>query len=502
MQQEKTEILVIGSGIAGLVFALACAEKYQVHILCKGSLIQGNTELAQGGIAAALDWPDESVIHIQDTLEAGCGICDEEAVRFLIDHAAEAIGFLENQGLLFQRNSSGAYDLALEAAHRLPRVLHVQDQTGKVLIETLLNAVLRNSNISYSENCYVENLVLQNNRCIGASYFENGKQLNSTISASVTMLAAGGAGQLYSLTSNSEMASGDGYALAYDAGAKFRNMEFVQFHPTVLHSPRTKPFLISEALRGAGAVLCDETGNPFMDSLHPQGSLAPRDFVCRAIYDQMKRSKSSHVYLDIRKKWTAEMAANFSTIAANCFTEGIDPKKDLIPVIPAAHYLCGGIQTDLYGQSSIAGLYASGENACTGVHGANRLASNSLLEAVVFSLSAGRKLLSSGISKQTPLEYPTKRKLYKDKLSEVIYQQIHKKLQHIMTHEVGIIRTKVGLVHAEMALSAHLHYVLNQESGPLSLKRIQLKQMLTTALIVVRAAKHRTKSVGNHFMEI
>lgn len=491
---------MIGAGVAGLVFALQCAERFKVHILCKGQVMECNTGLAQGGIAAALAWPDESEKHIQDTLQVGCGLCDEEAVRFLINQAADAIEFLEKEGMPFQRKQSGDYDLALEAAHSMPRVLHVRDQTGSVLMQTLLKAIHHHPRIEISENCYVDQLLMKEGHCIGASYFQNEAPCHAAITASATMLATGGIGQLYAQTSNSLMATGDGIALAYEAGARLRDMEFIQFHPTLLYSPSKKPFLISEALRGAGAIVCDQDGYPFLNDLHREGSLAPRDFISQAIFQQMQSSRSDHVYLDLRKHWTEKNKSHFAAIAQRCSSEGIDPKVDLIPVLPAAHYLCGGIACNLYGQTNISGLLVSGENACTGVHGANRLASNSLLESVVFSLSSARKLLVTRIP-NISLENISSRYCYSDGNQETNYVQTFTKLQHIMSQEVGIVRTIEGLEKAETILQTLWRQLMEEQETLVNRQQLQLKQSLRTALIIVKAALNRKESIGTHFIQ-
>ncbi len=502
MEMDQSEVLVIGSGVAGLVFALTCAEKYQVRVLCKGTLMQTNTALAQGGIAAALEVPDSPEAHYQDTIEAGNGLCDEEAVRFLVYQAGEAIRFLESQGLKFAHLPNGHYDMALEGAHSKPRVVHVRDHTGKSLMETLAHAVRENPNIRVDEFCLVDHLILQKGHCVGASFFRGNTPGSEQVFAPVTMLAAGGAGQVYSPTSNSILSTGDGFALADEAGAELKHMEFVQFHPTLLYSPGKAPFLISEALRGAGAKLCDKHGRPFMEKQHPMGSLAPRDIVSRSITRQMKKDESPCVYLDIRALWSPKLAAHFSTITARCREDGIDPGKDLIPVYPAAHYMCGGIHTDLFGRTSIPGLFASGENACTGVHGANRLASNSLLEGVVFSRSAGEHLLREGLPFHRAYHSGPFSSLNEDEFVDKVYCQIKEKLQKTMTRHAGIIRNEEGLREAESYIHAMLHSHLFSSDHHLSRSKIKVRHMLRTALLIVRAAMNRKTSCGAHFMEV
>lgn len=498
---EKCEVLVIGSGVAGLVFALTCAEKYQVRVLCKGSLMQTNTALAQGGIAAALELPDSPEAHYLDTMEAGNGLCDEEAVRFLVYQAGEAIRFLESQGLKFARMPDGHYDMALEGAHSKPRVVHVRDHTGKSLMETLIHAVRENPNIRVDEFCLVDRLILQKGHCVGASFFRGNTPGSEQVFAPVTMLAAGGAGQVYSTTSNSILSTGDGFSLAAEAGAELKHMEFVQFHPTLLYSPGKPPFLISEALRGAGARLCDKHGRPFMEKQHPLGSLAPRDIVCRSIIRQMKKDESPCIYLDIRNLWSPGLAAHFSTITARCREEGIDPGKDLIPVYPAAHYMCGGIYTDLFGRTKIPGLFASGENACTGVHGANRLASNSLLEGVVFSRSAAEHVLREGLPFHKTYHTGSYLSLNEDEFVDRVYSQIKEKLQHTMSNKVGIIRNEENLKEAESFILSMLQSNLFSSDHQLSRNKIIVRHMLITARLIVQAARKRKTSCGAHFME-
>lgn len=502
MKKKKSEVLVIGSGMAGLVFALTCAEKYEVHLLCKGSLMDTNTALAQGGIAAALELPDSPESHYRDTLKAGDGLCDETAVRFLVNEAAGAIRFLESKGMKFAHTPEGDYDLALEGAHSRPRVVHVHDHTGKTLMEILIQAVLRHPNIQVDEFCLVDHLILQKGHCVGASYFRKNAKTNELVYAAATLLAAGGAGQLYSPTTNPHLATGDGFSLAFVAGAEMQNMEFMQFHPTLLYAPGKEPFLISEALRGAGAVLCDKHGRPFMEKLHPLGSLAPRDLVSRSIFLQMKKDESPCVFLDIRALWSEKIASHFSSITARCREEGIDPGKNLIPVHPAAHYMCGGIRCDLYGRSSIPGLFASGENACTGVHGTNRLASNSLLEAVVFSRSAGQYLLREGL----PLVKTNRREpvlcLNEDPYLDLVLEHIREKLQKIMTANVGILRDPEGLQEAASFIHSMLQNPLFNGHEHLSWKNITVKHLLTAAALVVEAAQQRKISRGSHFIAV
>lgn len=488
---EKAEIVVVGGGIAGLCFALQCAEKYKVQVLCKGLLYQSNTALAQGGIAAALYWPDSVEQHYEDTLKAGNGYCDEKAVAFLTENAGKAIQFLANLGLKFERNAEGTYHLALEGAHSHPRVLHVKDQTGRAITEVLSDAAMKHPNIDIEENAFVERILVANQQAIGVSYFPDKSEYSKIIYSPIIMLATGGIGQLFETTSNHALATADGIALGHAAGTLFRDLDFVQFHPTLLYQKEGAPFLISEALRGAGAVLVNEKGESFLESYHPEGSLAPRDVVSKAIYWEMQKSGQPCVYLDIRSKWNNEKAEHFQAIYQKLIVLGIHPAKDLIPVHPAAHYLCGGIQTDLQARTHIKGLFASGETAGTGVHGSNRLASNSLLEALVFSMSAAEYLLHSDLHLPEDIPPPYSLKLSHEPEWERIISTLRTNLQRAMTERGGIMRTEQNLYELQAWLKREQSAEIFTQKEYLSPGLLELRNMFQAAELLVDAALSR-----------
>ncbi|MEI6563771.1 MAG: L-aspartate oxidase [bacterium] len=398
------DYLVLGSGIAGLMSALHLSKHGRVLVVTKKGRAESNTNYAQGGIACVMDLDDSFAQHVRDTLDAGAGLCDEDVVREIVSNGPERIAELERFGLHFSGETGGngrIYDLGREGGHSQRRVLHAGDITGMAVEKVLLGQAQACPTISILEHCMVIDLITtgwladraasdgqpdlstEENRCVGVYALDENTAEIFAIRACATVLATGGGGKVYLYTSNPDIATGDGVAMAWRAGVPIKNMEFIQFHPTILHHPRAKSFLISEAVRGEGAVLVDGDGKPFMDSYDSRGSLAPRDIVARAIDREMKLSGAPCVYLDIRHHPVDFLINRFPNIYARCLSLGIDMAKDLIPVVPAAHYFCGGVEATVDGRTAMQGLFACGEVACTGLHGANRLASNSLLEAVV-----------------------------------------------------------------------------------------------------------------------
>jgi L-aspartate oxidase len=380
-----SDVLVIGSGIAGLSFALKIADSAQVVLITKKEKAESNTNYAQSGIAAVLSPSDSFEKHVKDTLDCGDGLSKKDVVEKVVREGPARIRELAELGVSFTQVATGELDLGIEGGHSRRRVVHAKDLTGKEVESALLNSVADTPTIELFENQIAINLVVDRNQCLGCHALDTEKSVVRSFAAKITALATGGIGRVFLHTTNPEIATGDGVAMAYRAGATIMNMEFTQFHPTYLHQPGEESFLISEALRGEGAVLRDKSGRPFMGDYHPMKELAPRDIVARAIDQELKKSGDNHVYLDISEKDPEFVQSRFPGIYEKCLSFGIDITKNPIPVVPAAHYSCGGVRTSIAGETDIRNLLVVGETACTGLHGANRLASNSLLEALVCS---------------------------------------------------------------------------------------------------------------------
>jgi L-aspartate oxidase len=512
--RKKFDFLVIGSGIAGLSFAIKVAEKGSVCLITKAIADETATKYAQGGIAAVMYSPDTYEKHIRDTMVAGDDLSNPEIVRIAITESTERVKELIRWGVEFDKRDSGRYDLAKEGGHSEYRVLHYKDKTGAEIERALLDRVTEDPNIEVMENHFTVDLITQHhlgievNRkstditCYGAYVLNPVTAEIHTILARITLLATGGAGNVYSNTTNPEIATGDGIAMVYRAKGIVENMEFIQFHPTTLYRPGEKPsFLITEALRGFGAVLKTRDGKEFMHKYDERKSLAPRDIVARAIDSEMKLSGEDCVYLDCRHLNEKALIDHFPTIYAKCLSIGINITRDLIPVVPGAHYLCGGIKVNEYARTSIHSLYASGECASTGLHGANRLASNSLLESAVFSHRAAmdsiEKLEQYAFRDDVP-DWNAEGMILNEEM--ILITQSLKELQGIMSSYVGIVRSNLRLQRAFDRL--RILYRETEElynRAILSVKLCELRNMINVAYLVIKMANDRKESRGLHY---
>ncbi|MDO6391007.1 L-aspartate oxidase [Pontibacter sp. BT731] len=506
MKAPDFDFVVLGSGIAGLTFALQAAAHGRVLVLCKAHLSETNTAYAQGGIAAVLDPTDSFEQHVQDTLEAGAGVCDEAAVRYMVQEAPAAIRWLQGMAVGFDKVKSGNMALGLEGGHSHHRIVHVKDHTGRSVQQALEAAVRRHPIISVQEHQMgIELLTDTSNSgtfCYGVQVLDLHTQEVRSIRAQAVVLATGGSGQVYQYTTNPGIATGDGLAMATRAGAIIQNMEFFQFHPTALYQPNGEVFLISEALRGAGAELVLPDGSRFVHHYHPLGSLAPRDVVARAVLTEMQHHQSPCLYLDVRHLPAGKVRENFPSIYHKCATIGIDVEKQLIPVVPAAHYQCGGVKTDMQGRTSIDRLYAVGEVACTGVHGANRLASNSLLEGVVFAQSAARQVVGLAPMPMQAIPDMTLEKNYVGTLWLGMRAEIERnrsKLQTLLWEQAGIVRSAKGLLSCQARIDALQRKMKGIAYMTGTQREVQeLQNLLTVAELITKAALARRESVGGH----
>ncbi len=513
--RKEVDFLVLGSGIAGLSFALKTAGHGKVLIVTKNDANDTATWYAQGGIAAVMYNPDTYEKHIQDTLNAGSYLNDEKIVRMTITKSTERVKELIDWGTHFDTESTGKYALAREGGHSEKRVLHYQDKTGAEIQRALIEKVRTHPNIEILENHFSVDLITQHHlgkivrrshpdiQCYGAYVLNPEKNEIITVLAKTTIIATGGAGNVYQTTTNPKIATGDGIAMLYRAKGVVDNMEFIQFHPTSLYNPKEKPsFLITEALRGAGAELKDINGNAFMHRYDERKSLAPRDIVARAIDNEMKISGSDHVFLDARHIEEAEIMNHFPTIYAKCLSIGINITKDMIPVVPAAHYICGGIKTDENGATSIKNLFASGEVTSTGLHGANRLASNSLLESIVFSHNASLKAIE--LAKQTSFQFDipdwnAEGTAMNEEM--ILITQSRKELQGVMSNYVGIVRSELRLKRALDRLEILFRETEDlYEKSILTVALCELRNMINVAYLITKFAVQRKESVGLHYI--
>ena len=501
IHEINTDFLVIGSGVAGLRAAVELAGHGNVVVITKDIPTECSTEYAQGGVAVALSDEDEVGIHFEDTIKAGDGLCNEDAVKVLVEEGPERILELIEWGAEFDREGT-RLSFTIEAAHSRRRVLHAHgDSTGKELERVLINKVKTLKNIQRLQFCTAIDLMVDNGRCLGAYALksqESGVRSQELLAiyANSTMLAAGGAGQIYLRTTNPAVATGDGIAIAYRAGAILEDMEFVQFHPTVLFASSAPQFLLSEAMRGEGAILRNILKEPFMKNYHPDAELAPRDVVSRAIISEMVRTNSSHVYLDLTHLSAHFIKKRFPMIYSTCLQYDLNITKDLIPVSPAAHYMMGGVKTDINGATNINGLYAAGEVACTGVHGANRLASNSLLEGLVYGYRAGVAASSEVRGHKSEVRSESLEGLKHKKFGWFEMEEIRTSLRRLMWEKVGIIRCGISLNEAMQKLS-EWKQILEMDFD--TRRGIELKNMLTVGFLIAQSALERKGSVGAHY---
>lgn len=515
---KTTDFLIIGSGIAGLSFAVKAAEAFpqkKITVITKTKVMESNTRYAQGGIAVVTDFlNDDFEKHKQDTLTAGDGLCDENVVELVVKEGPDRLNELVEMGADFDRESDGSYQLGIEGAHSAPRILHSKDVTGFEMQQTLTNKVIQYENIEILEGHFAVDLITQHHlgekvtrqrpdtRCFGAYAVDLESQKIELFSAKVTILASGGIGQVYKLTTNPEVATGDGIAMAYRAKADINHMQFVQFHPTALYGYKgDRAFLISEAVRGFGAVLKTADGREFMQSYDERGSLASRDIVARAIDSEMKAAGTEHVYLDCRHLDTKEFKVRFPNIYSECLSMGIDVATSMIPVAPAAHYLCGGVVTDEYGRSSIENLYCSGEIACTGLHGANRLASNSLLEALVFSDRCFRDISNKIESIDVPGSIPEwKAKGTSEPKEWVLINHNRSELKNLMNNYVGIVRSDERLRRSLNRL--HILYQETEElyrNTTISPQLCELRNMINVSYLIIKQSMEQKENRGTFY---
>lgn len=503
------DYLVLGSGIAGLSFALKVSKLGRVALVTKKSDTESNTNYAQGGIASVTAPDDSFDLHIRDTLVAGAGLCRQETVDILVKEGPERIRELVDLGVQFSREQSSTgetrFALGREGGHSMRRILHAADLTGREIERALIVQCKHQENIRVFEHECAVDLITSPGEdgkltCHGAYVLDTETEEVTTFRAKVTMLATGGAGQVYLHTTNPEIATGDGVAMAYRAGAEIANMEFIQFHPTSLYHPDARSFLISEAVRGEGGILRLRDGSTFMENYHEMKCLAPRDIVARAIDAELKKSGDECVYLDVTHLDSGHIKERFPTIYRKCLSVGIDITEDWIPIVPAAHYSCGGVLTDVNARTSVERLYACGEVACTGVHGANRLASNSLLEAVVFAHRAvedSRRYAGVSCSGETP-DYPKAAHSRDTSLEEIA--GLKGAIRRIMWRYVGIVRTNERLQKAKY----QMHQLAGQvdglyDSGRLGSELLELRNMVTTALLIIESAISRKESRGLNY---
>ncbi len=513
-----SDFLIIGSGVGGLMYALKVAEKGKVIIITKDKKEESNTKYAQGGIAAVWDMNNDSIEkHIEDTLNAGAYLNDKEAVRMVISQGAQRVKELIELGAKFDKIDNEHYDLAKEGGHTEHRILHYKDITGLEIERVLIEKAMKHPNITILENHFAIDIITQHHlgeivtsqrtdiECYGAYILEKKTGKIITILSKITIIASGGIGQAYAVTTNPSIATGDGIAMFYRAKGLVKDMEFIQFHPTALYEPKqqnNQSFLITEALRGFGAILKNIQGEEFMSKYDTRGSLAPRDIVAQSIDNEMKMHGDDHVYLDCRHLDRKGFLEHFPNIYNKCMDIGIDPFKEMIPVVPAMHYICGGIQVDKDARTSISRIYAIGECACTGLHGANRLASNSLLEALVYAHNAAQHSLSIFNHLSFQENVPDWNSEGTENAEEmVLITQSRKELQQTMSSYVGIVRSSIRLKRAWDRLE--LLYNENEalyDKITINQNLCELRNLICIGYLITKHASRRKKSIGLHYI--
>ncbi|MFH1531504.1 MAG: L-aspartate oxidase [Pseudomonadota bacterium] len=509
-QAESTDLLIIGSGIAGLTVALEAADHADVLILAKADPWDSATSRAQGGVAAAVGPDDSPERHLQDTMDAGAGLCQRAAVDVCVREGPDAIRWVESQGVHFCREADGTRNLGREGGHHRRRILHVKDMTGQELVRVLLDRAQAHPRITIRSNWLAVDLITRvrlgddrgHDRCLGAYAMDMGTGNILPIRAGVTILATGGAGKVYLYTTNSDVSTGDGVAMAWRAGATIANMEFYQFHPTCLHHASSPPFLISEAVRGEGGILVLRDGERFMPRYHEMAELAPRDVVARAIDAELKRTGEPCAYLDVTHLDGAFLESRFPTIFGHCLSLGVDIRTDPVPVVPAAHYLCGGVRTDHNGWTSLHGLYAVGETACTGLHGANRLASNSLLEGLVFGRRTAQDALKTIQTRNLPDHElpPWHTGFATDPEEAVVVSQNWHEIRRFMWNYLGIVRSDMRIQRALRRLMTVREEIrADYWSFILTPALIELRNLADIAYLVLEMASMRKESRGLHY---
>jgi L-aspartate oxidase len=501
LKDTATDLLIIGSGVAGLSLALKASSFSSVLIITKKSRMESNTYYAQGGIAAVLSPADSFEDHINDTLICGDGLCNKSVVEKVIRTAPKCINELVEMGANFNRTKEGFFDLGIEGGHSKRRIIHADDLTGREVQQTLLKAVDEQPSITILENHHAINLVIKNNRCLGCYVLDNNNSTIRNFAAKITVLTTGGIGHIFSHTTNPKVATGDGIAMAYRAGATIMNMEFTQFHPTTLYHPLAEGFLISEALRGEGAFLVDSKGRRFMKDYHPMMELAPRDIVARAIDNELKKSGENFVFLFATSMNKQYVKTRFPEIYEKCLSLGIDITKEAIPVVPAAHYCCGGIKATLEGETDIKNLFAIGEVACTGLHGANRLASNSIIEGLVCAKFAAKKFesaLKKGITLSSFPRWEPGEAIDIDE--NVIITHNRDEIQRLMWNYIGVVRSNKRLTRAKNRITL-LKREINQYYWDFIIteKLVELRNIALVAELILDSAINRKESRGIHY---
>ncbi|NHI82814.1 MAG: L-aspartate oxidase [Candidatus Thorarchaeota archaeon] len=498
----SSDVLVIGSGIAGLSFSLNIPETYTVTVVTKTSILETATNRAQGGIAAVISDKDSVASHIEDTIRVGAGLCHPKVVESIVKSGPKRIEELVRLGVEFCREEGcDDFDLGLEGGHTNRRVLHVKDHTGADIQRALVEQIRKRSNVTVYENHSAVNLYMSNDCVMGAYVLDKETKTVKRFPSKVTVLATGGAGRVFLYTSNPDVATGDGIAMAYRAGASITNLEFIQFHPTLLYHSKIRSFLISEALRGEGAVLLGPDGKRFMDAYHPDAELAPRDVVARAIDSELKRTGANFVHLDISFKDADFIKDRFPAIYSTCLNAGIDITQEPIPVVPGVHYVCGGVKTDINGKTDVRGLYAIGECAGTGFHGANRLASNSLLEGVVMAHNTAAAVsddLQRGIEVHSMPPWDPGEATDPDEL--VVISHMWDEVRRLMVNYVGIVRTNKRLIRARNRIgflareieSFYWDFIITPDL-------IELRNIATVAELIIKMARMRKESRGAHY---